>query len=341
MKKSIFIAIFSTAILILLTVPTFAADVGPESMRDLYETIDKSLDNWLLRIIPYILRLLYFMSLIAFAIGCKDLILSGGGLQLEGIVALIVRLAFLVGLITWLMNFPKTLLFIPESLRDLGLSIGGQKVAFNEVRMSFNGMTKPITDYAREFIKPQEVGMILCWFLVVCIRFLSVLIVVTVLIVQIETMLIFIGGMITAAFFVIGYFRDLFMGYIKALVLNGLKLLLLSLCLGIMTRIIKSWTPILEKAMENLNGIYDTAIPMVACLFGFYVIIRTVPQFAITILTGQSSTGNGFAKSALMTGLATGAAIWNVSRGVSQTALNTASTVHEASQAFKKHSPVK
>ena len=50
--------------------------------------------DWILRIAPYVLGLLWTTSLIAFAMGCKDLALSGG-LQLEGIIALLVRFAFL------------------------------------------------------------------------------------------------------------------------------------------------------------------------------------------------------------------------------------------------------
>lgn len=43
---------------------------------------------------------------------------------------------------------------------------------------------------------------------------------------------ILIGGLFTASFFVIGYFKDLFLGYVKALAAVGVKMLMLCLCLG-------------------------------------------------------------------------------------------------------------
>jgi hypothetical protein len=54
-------------------------------------------------------------------------------------------------------------------------------------------------------------------FIIFLINCLFFLIVSTVLVVEVESVFILIGGLFTASFFVIGYFRDMFLGYIKAL----------------------------------------------------------------------------------------------------------------------------
>ena len=337
MKKTILITIFSIIILTLLSETAFAA-IGVGALEDLFEEIRVSSETWFPRIAGYVIGLLWFTSLIAFALGCKDLALSGSGLQLEGIVALFVRFAFLVGFMSWILMDPYFLLMIPKWFADLGSYISGREANIEEVPSAFGGLIKPITDYYGKLQYYETGEVILCWFLVLCIHCLGILFIVTILIVHIETIFILIGGMITAAFFVIGYFRDLFMSYLKALAINGLKLLLLSLCLGIMVDIISGWRGVLSARADDQNLIFNTAIPMVAGLLGFYFILRAVISFAKMILTGHTASDSGLIKSAVMAGAAAGATVWNVSRGASQTALDTASSVHNAAQAYRNTS---
>ena len=340
MPNKYLLALLILCLAILLSSPAIAATpaTGADAMYNLHNQIQAfTLGAWGTRISQYALGLLFTTSLIAFAIGCKDLALSGG-LQLEGIVALLVRFAFLTGMMAWLLTNPVLLYNIPRSLGRLGgLIISGAPrdvLALDSIAETFGTILIPIIDYNRT-LSWYEIGLSLtCVVLVFFINCLSILFITTILLVKIETFFVFIGGMLTAAFFVLGYFRDIFMGYIKALVMNGLKLLLLSLCLGLMQEIINGWGGTLGAAADA-NSIYDTFIPMTFGLMAFYIVIKSVPQYAVAILTGHASADGGLARAALMAGIGTTATVWNVSRGVSNTAINTASTVNNATQAYK------
>ena len=239
-------------------------------------------------------------------------------------------------MMSWLLSTPNNLLIIPNSLERLGGFISGETLSFGTLTASFNRLINPILTYYQTLSWFTSPGLsITCCILVFFIYCLSTLFTVTVLLIKLETVFIVIGGAFTAAFFVIGQFRDIFMGYIKALAMNGLKLLLLSLCLGLMIRLMDGWGAELQAAVARDGGIYDTAIPMTFGLMAFYIILKSVPQYAVAILTGHASADGSLARAAVMAGIATAGTVWNVSRGISNTAINTASTVNNAAQAYK------
>lgn len=353
MKKLYILAL--TIILILLTItPAFSA-IGAEAMGEIYiEILDAAL-KWQSVISRYALGLMGVVAVIAFVLGCKDLIL-GGSLQLESVVALLVRQILVVGFMTWILRNPYVLMMIPKSLTELGVHAGGANPTLEGAEVAFQSLITPLSIYYHSLHWLTEPGeALVCIVLIFFIYTLMVLFATTILLVQIETIFILIGGMITAAFFVLGYFRDVFMGYIKALFMNGLKLLLLALVLGFFMSIMSGWGAILEDGLSipvdtgsfetdgtytppinaQPRALYTIAIPMVFGLLAFYVILKSVPQYAIAILTGHASADGGLARAAVMAGVGTAATVWNVSRGVSNTAMNTASTVNNAAQAYK------
>ncbi|MCL2147346.1 MAG: hypothetical protein FWH52_06025, partial [Synergistaceae bacterium] len=61
---------------------------------------------------------------------------------------------------------------------------------------------------------------------------------------------------------------------------------------------------------------------------------KSVPQYAVAIMTGHATADGGLARAAVMAGVGTAATVWNISRGVSQIAINTAKATHSAANAF-------
>jgi len=365
MKKP-YIFSFSLMIFVLVIVETAYSAVGTGAMSEIFNEIRSNSQAWKINVSVYARVMLTAITVIAFAIGCKDLALSGGGLQLEGIVALFVRFAFIVGIINWLLLSPDRLLLIPKSLTALGVEIGGAEPSIANAEQAFNRIINPLGVYYTSLSWVNNIGeSILCLILLLLVWALMILFATTVLLVQMETIFILIGGMITASFFVLGYFREMFMGYIRALAMNGIKLLLLSLMLGLMLNIMNGWGLTLmsglsidparveqaridtqsptvhaaervaiKEAAKQPRGLYDTAVPIVFGLMAFYIILRSVPQYAVAILSGHATADGGLGRAAVMAGLGTVATVWNVSRGISQTARNTANAVHNASNAF-------
>jgi len=368
MKKA-YIFSFSLIIFVLLLAETAYSAVGTGAMSEIFNKIVDNSNAWKINMSVYARVILSTITLIAFAIGLKDLVLSGGGLQLEGILALVVRFIFIVGIINWLLLNPDRLLLIPKSLTALGVQIGGAEPSVANAEQAFNKIINPLGLYYTKLggISITSLGeSILCLILLLMVWALMILFATTVLLVQIETIFILIGGMITASFFVLGYFREMFMGYIRALAMNGLKLLLLSLMLGLMLNIMNGWGVILMRGINvseinltraraavqenqvraaervaimaeydtNPRGLYDTAVPIVFGLMAFYIILKSVPQYAVAVLTGHATADGSLGRAAVAAGVGTMATVWNLTKGVSQSARNTANAVHNAANAF-------
>ena len=343
-------------IIFLVEHPVFAA-IGAESMEELYSTILTESKGWKNEVAKYAFYILFFTASISFAIGFKDLIV-GGGVTAEGIVSLLVRQFLIIGILKWILDNNDLLLLIPDSLTKLGVSMGGLEPTLKGASLAFDSIISPLAIYYSELnwlTAPGEslVSIVLIFF----IYCLMVLFATTVLLVQLETIFILVGGMITASFFVLGYFRDVFMGYIKALFMNGLKLLLLALVLGLFMSIMSGWGVTLANSFNVPSGttlnmttvgagmaglkfdakpsaLYAVALPMVFGLLAFYILLKSVPQYAVAILTGHATADGGMAKAAVMAGVGTAATVWNISRGISQTANNTAKATNNAANAF-------
>jgi type IV secretory pathway TrbL component len=255
---------------------------------------------------------------------------------MDGIVALLVRYAFIVGLLVWLLNTPQRLAMIPASIKKIGSTISGQDISFGGLIDLFSEVVNPLVEFTSG-LGWMDIGLIICMtFVIFLINCLFFMISATVLVVEIEAVFILTGGLFTASFFVIGYFRDSFLSYIKALAAVGVKMLMLCLCLGIMRNIMATWPGMIATQLDNAESIFTFLMPMSCALLGFYMVLKAVPQFASSILTGSASgMDGGLIMAAAAAGYGLGATIWQTSRTGAQGAIGAASTVSQAAQAYQ------
>ena len=95
------------------------AQLANAAMAELYISIMDACEGWLVKAGEIAIQLLAVTAIIGFAIGMKDLVLAGH-VTLDAIVALLVRLAFITGLMVWLLNAPQRLAMITLSIKKIG-----------------------------------------------------------------------------------------------------------------------------------------------------------------------------------------------------------------------------
>ena len=200
----------------------------------------------------------------------------------------------------------------------------------------FSHVVSPLVEFTKG-LGWTDIGLIICMtFIIFLINCLFFMITSTVLVVEIEAVFILVGGLFTASFFVIGYFRDSFLSYIKALVAVGVKMLMLCLCLGIMRSIMSSWPSMIAGQLNESESIFSFLMPMACALLGFYMILKAVPQFASSILTGSvSGMDGGMVKAAAMAAYGLGATVISTSNMAAQKIKSGFSTVTQATQAYQ------
>jgi type IV secretory pathway TrbL component len=303
-------------------------------MAELYVSIMDACEGWLQKAGEIALQLLAVTALIGFAIGVKDLALSCH-LTMDGIVALFVRYAFIVGLLVWLLSAPQKLALIPLSIKKIGSAISGQDISFGGLIDLFSKVVTPLVDFTTG-LGWTDVGLIICMtFIIFLINCLFFLIVSTVLVVEVESVFILIGGLFTASFFVIGYFRDIFLCYIKALAAVGMKMLMLCLCLGAVRNIMSGWPDMIAAQLGSGESVFSFLMPMACALLGFYMLLKAVPQFASSVMTGSVSGMDGGAmRAAAAAGYGLGMTVFNTSRTAAQGIMGAGSTVSQAAQAY-------
>ena len=113
-------------------------------------------------------------------------------------------------------------------------------------------------------------------------------------------------------------------------------MLMLSLCLGIMRNIMTSWPAMILAQLENAESVFSFLVPMSCALLGFYTILKAVPQFASSVLTGSVSGLYGvMIKAAAAAGYGLGATVWQMSRAGAQSVIGGASVVSQAMQTYQ------
>jgi type IV secretory pathway TrbL component len=335
-KKIIWIVIVVICLLFLLWNATPAhAQVANVAMAELYVTIMDACAGWLQKAGAIALQLLAVTAVIGFAIGGKDLALAGH-VTLDGIVALLVRYAFIVGLLTWLLSAPQRLALITASIKKIGSTISGQDIGFGSLMALFSEVTNPLVEFTSG-LGWTDVGLIICMtFVIFLINCLFFMIASTVLVVEIEAIFILTGGLFTAPFFAIGYFRDMFLGYVKALAAVGVKMLMLCLCLGAMRNIMSKWPGMIAIQLQNAESVFSFLMPMSCALIGFYMLVKAVPQFASSVMTGSvSGMEGGMVRAAAAAGYGLGATVVSVSRTAAQKVMGGASVVSQAAQTYQ------
>ena len=323
----------AAGILFVVLVATPApASVADEALIELFSEIGMATRDWMKKAAEYTMKILWFSSLIAFALGCKDLLLSGG-VTLDAVLALLVRYALWVGISVWILERLEILMQIPKSLKQLGQLIGGEYVGLASLLTLFARVTSPIVEFAAG-LGWMDVGLIvICGFLVFVINCLCFMIMTTVLCIEIELVFISIGGLFTLGFFVLGFFRDYFMGYLRALVHVGVKLLLLSLLMGLIGKIVATWPAQIAAYIQEPNGVFVFVVPLCSALVAFYMIVKSVPNYAVAITTGSASANNNF-MAAVAAGAGLGMTVWNTSLRAARTMTGAGEQVREAAKAF-------
>jgi type IV secretory pathway TrbL component len=329
------VVLFALSCLLVFAVPPAHAQIANVAMAELYVGIMDACEGWLVKASEIALQLLAVTAVIGFAIGVKDLALSCH-ITLDGIVALFVRYAFIVGLLVWLLSMPQRLAMIPLSIKKIGSEISGQDISFGSLISLFSAVVNPLVEFTSG-LGWTDVGLIICMtFIIFLINCLFFMIASTVLVVEIEAVFILIGGLFTASFFVIGYFRDSFLSYIKALAAVGVKMLMLCLCLGIMRNIMGSWPAMIAAQIGDAESVFSFLMPMACALLGFYMILKAVPQFASSVLTGSASgMDGGMVRAAAMAGYGLGSTVVNTSRTMAQSVISGVSTVSQAAQTYQ------
>ena len=322
--------------------PAHAA-VGDEAMNSLFKQVTELAENsWLTKAQKICVGLLGFTVVIGFAIGLKDLALSGQ-ISLESILALLVRYVFIIGLLLWLLGqggpdtgaglFKK----IPDSIAMIGSVISGHKASFDGILTIYGNVMQPLLELwaATWFV---QFGRIITLLLV--IFFLNVMVFMmaaTVLVVQLEMIFIFIGGMFTAALFPIPYFKDLFMGYLKGLATVGVKLLLMSLLLGTMNSIMANLVGSMTAGSEE--ALVGAAMQISCALVAFYLVLQSIPQYASAIMTGSATSGGGgMVAGAMAAGVGAAMTVVNAAKTGAKSITNAGSTVSQAAQAYQSTS---
>jgi hypothetical protein len=129
LTKIVFLSLAVLCCCLLFPFPAHA-QIANVAIADLYNTIMNSCEGWLTKAGEIALQLLAVTAVIGFAIGVKDLALSHH-ITLDSIVALFVRFAFIVGLLTWLLSAPQRLALITMSIKKIGSTISGQDISFS------------------------------------------------------------------------------------------------------------------------------------------------------------------------------------------------------------------
>ena len=127
----------------LLFVSRADAQIANIAMAELYVSVMDACEGWLVKASQIALQLLAITAVIGFAIGMKDLVLAGN-LTMDGITALFVRYAFIVGILVWLLNAPQRLATIPASIKKIGSTISGQDISFGGLIDLFSDVVKPL-----------------------------------------------------------------------------------------------------------------------------------------------------------------------------------------------------
>jgi hypothetical protein len=136
------------------------AQLANVAMADLYMTIMNACEGWLQKAGTIALQLLAVTAVIGFAIGVKDLALAGH-VTLDGIVALLVRYAFIVGLLTWLLSAPQRLALITLSIKKIGATISGQDISFGGLIDLFSDVVNPLVEFTKG-LGWTDIGLIIC-----------------------------------------------------------------------------------------------------------------------------------------------------------------------------------
>jgi hypothetical protein len=88
--------------------------------------------------------------------------------------------------------------------------------------------------------------------------------------------------------------------------------------------------------LENAESVFTFLMPMSCALIGFYMLVKAVPQFASSVMTGSiSGMDGGMVRAAAAAGYGLGMTVVNTSRMAAQKVMGGASVVSQAAQTYQ------
>jgi hypothetical protein len=91
----------------------------------------------------------------------------------------------------------------------------------------------------------------------------------------------------------------------------------------------------IASQIENAESVFTFLMPMSCALIGFYMLVKAVPQFASSVMTGSvSGMDGGMVRAAAAAGYGLGMTVLNTSRTAAQKMIGGASLVSQAAQTY-------
>lgn len=286
-NRLLFTLIFVVCVMFLNTeLASGATGLSPSGTEVVKTAVTDSLNKWISKAAEIAIWLLGATFTITYMWELYKLAISGQ-LEMVGVISTLIRLLMTVGIFYWLAENPSIIESIPNSLKEIGIYIGG-------VDPTPGGIIDALSECASAFnnVPLSWTAIFPCLMVAVCsigVTLMGFYIAGQILCVQIEMALVFVGGFFTVGLAGTPIFRDYFFGYLKGLALCGVKLMLYSLIVSLMLEPIKLWAEILINT--DGKGIIDMGLSILGILFVFCMIVNSVPGYAASILLGGGSQG--------------------------------------------------
>lgn len=103
--------------------------------------------------------------------------------------------------------------------------------------------------------------------------------------------------------------------------------------MGLIGKIVATWPAQIAAYIQEPNGVFVFVVPLCSALVAFYMIVKSVPNYAAAIMTGSASASNNF-MAAVAAGAGLGMTVWNASIRAARTMTGVGEQVREAAKSF-------
>jgi len=283
-------------------------------------------DIWIPNAVIFVRRVFVVVTTIAFVLALKDLSLQGN-LAMESIIGVMVRFILLIGLVAWLLGtddgaqFPRVtypaafILSFGEAvsgvnpLTSLATLVGLQEAIIGHMAHLTTAAGAGVSGGGSfiSFITGSASATVLAAFILFTgtivssvMTILFYLIAAMVMMIILEIIFIKIMGLFTLALISISYFRDMFLGYCKALAVAALKLSIVSILIGATDNVLSQMS---LKASDLVAGGsfqygFGLMINLLGATFILFSLVKNCPQFASAIMSGSVMSGVGLGTAA-------------------------------------------
>lgn len=286
-----------TALIINLFAGVSEANLAAEAILEMHDLIMGIADNLRQNAIVYARSLAYFLALIGFILALKDLAIAGN-LAMDSIVATSVRYIMIIGFMTWYFgtdaNGHLHMTLISRSAATMGQFLvtgvsGAPTIGLYELLMVKLESLEPIYDAINALGWGEFASAMVLSLGVIMITILFFMIAAVYFCVMLEIILIQAAGLFTISFLFIPFFRDMFFGYLKAMLGAGLKIGLMGILLGIIQVLITHWAALLTTVSGA--GLIPIVIAMIGANVIFLMVLLAIPGIVSSILSGNVGGG--------------------------------------------------